>query len=457
VVPAGLRGRIYFVPPGTFMLPKFEALKPAGSIYTASLSVWPREFSEGFPGVTNRYEWFVIDYTGRFWIEKPGEYRFSLTSDDGAKLYIDDRVAIDNDGIHEPQTVYARVALSYGVHRIRVSYFQGPRYLVALVLSVAGPHEKWRVFSTNEFKPPPNPEDWKQGEARELPVFPEAGRRSLRGAAKREPFEAEALAALKARPLPHAFDFRAAAFRFGNGGGKAQTSLAFEVPGASLTATPQPDHKTRKLHLSLLALVKDASGQIVDKSSLDAPYEIPEASLAGVRASSVTYTHPVGLPAGRYTVETAVLDREGRTASANVIPIEVPGPHRGVGLSSVLLVERVEPAGGEAEASDPLVFQGRRAIPSLATSLTPDAKPQAYFVVYPDQSSAEKPMIQVEFLVDGRLLAKQTAELPPAEASGAIPMVVSAATLPGNCELRITAVQGSQSATESVHYVVAAR
>ena len=37
----------------------------------------------------------------------------------------------------------------------------GPRFQVALVLSVAGPGEPLRVFSTDEFKPPPNPEDWK--------------------------------------------------------------------------------------------------------------------------------------------------------------------------------------------------------------------------------------------------------------------------------------------------------
>ena len=47
------------------------------------------------------------------------------------------------------------------IHRIRVQYFQGPRFNVALVLEVAIPHEQLRVFSTDEFKPPANPEDWK--------------------------------------------------------------------------------------------------------------------------------------------------------------------------------------------------------------------------------------------------------------------------------------------------------
>ncbi len=35
-------------------------------------------------------------------------------------------------------------------------------------------------------------------------------------------------------------------------------------------------------------------------------------------------------------------------------------------------------------------------------------------------------------------------------------MIVGAALRPGNCELRITALQGSESATGSVKYTVAA-
>jgi len=32
---------------------------------------------------------------------------------------------------------------------------------VALVLSVKPPGEQWRVFNTNDFRPPSNPADWK--------------------------------------------------------------------------------------------------------------------------------------------------------------------------------------------------------------------------------------------------------------------------------------------------------
>ena len=68
---------------------------------------------------------------------------------------------VDNDGIHPALTKSGSVELAGGIHTIRVQYFQGPRLQVALVLQVAGPGEKMRVFSTDEFKPPANPADWK--------------------------------------------------------------------------------------------------------------------------------------------------------------------------------------------------------------------------------------------------------------------------------------------------------
>lgn len=155
VISSGLKGLVYHVPYSTEQLPNFRKMKPKGTIYTTSLNIPQQSFDRGFPGVTDRFEWFAIDYTGRFWIEKPGSYRFALLSDDGARLYIDDDVIIDNDGTHPPIEKTGTVELNTGVHRIRVSYFQGPRFELALVLRVAGPGEGMRIFDTNLLKPPP--------------------------------------------------------------------------------------------------------------------------------------------------------------------------------------------------------------------------------------------------------------------------------------------------------------
>jgi hypothetical protein len=162
VIPSGLRGMVYHIHHSSTKLPDFAKMKPAGPpIYTSSLNVPPQSFTAGFPGVTKRNEWFAIDYTGRFWITDPGPYTFSLLSDDGSKLYLDDRLLIDNDGLHPPDEKSGGLELAAGLHTIRVSYFQGPKFQIALVLKVAGRGQELRVFSTDEFKPPPDPGQWR--------------------------------------------------------------------------------------------------------------------------------------------------------------------------------------------------------------------------------------------------------------------------------------------------------
>jgi len=164
----GLEGKIYLLKPGADHLPNFKKMKPVGSIYTTALNIPPRHFTDGFPGITDRFEWFAIDYTGKFWIEQPAVYAFALLSDDGSKLYIDDRLVIDNDGIHAPNMEMGKAKLAGGVHRIRVSYFQGPRDQLALVLAVGLPGQHWHVFNTKDFRPA-NPEDWKDPSGQPVP------------------------------------------------------------------------------------------------------------------------------------------------------------------------------------------------------------------------------------------------------------------------------------------------
>src|SRR5580693_2855997 len=97
VIPSALQGRIYNIKHNSKKLPNFRKMKPVGTIYTTSLNIPPQDFRQGFPGVTTRFEWFAIDYSGRFWVEKEGDYGFSLISDDGANLYIDGERVIEND------------------------------------------------------------------------------------------------------------------------------------------------------------------------------------------------------------------------------------------------------------------------------------------------------------------------------------------------------------------------
>ena len=186
VVPFGLRGEIYALPSHTMRLPDFNRLEtePIGSIWTSVLNVPPRHWRKGFPGVTNRNEWFAIVYTGRFWVATPGWHQFAVMSDDGSKVYIDDQLLIWNDCQHPPDIRTDGIDLSTGVHRIRVEYFQGPRDCVALILAVQAPDDKWKAFSTDDFPPPHNLENWFSSVPPDLLAPPPPNRTKLRDATK---------------------------------------------------------------------------------------------------------------------------------------------------------------------------------------------------------------------------------------------------------------------------------
>jgi VWFA-related protein len=271
-----------------------------------------------------------------------------------------------------------------------------------------------------------------------------------------KPFEMAGLLTLNARPLPHAFDFRTAAFQFRPGSATSQAAVVFELPAAALTATPQPARKSHRLHASLFAVVKDSSGQIVDKFGQDFPYDVPDDQLKGVQSAPIDYTHAFNLPAGHYTVESVLLDREAKRASTSTVELETP-PQKGIGLSSVMVVARADPLTADADANDPFLLQGRDVVPMLDASLPASAKPLVYFVVYPDKSSQEKPRLHVQYFAGGEELEQKDTELPAPDSFGAIPMVVKAVARPGKCEIKITALQGFQSTVRNVTYTVAAQ
>lgn len=147
-----MEGKIYFLPDDTDALPDFSKLKPEGSLYASKWDVSEREFTSGFPGITNRFEWFAVDYRGSIYVPKTGTYIFRLASDDGAILYLDDNKVIDNDGVHAWQeSDPAPTPLTAGDHRFRLSYFQGPADWLGLQLWVTPPGGSEGIFELQKF------------------------------------------------------------------------------------------------------------------------------------------------------------------------------------------------------------------------------------------------------------------------------------------------------------------
>ncbi|MBL7093841.1 family 78 glycoside hydrolase catalytic domain [candidate division KSB1 bacterium] len=69
-------------------------------------------------------EYFAMVFTGYIEITHKDEYTFYTSSNDGSKLYIDNKLVVDNDGEHGATERSGNIKLSPGSYPIKVTYFQ---------------------------------------------------------------------------------------------------------------------------------------------------------------------------------------------------------------------------------------------------------------------------------------------------------------------------------------------
>ncbi|WP_017730391.1 PKD domain-containing protein [Nafulsella turpanensis] len=95
-------------------LPDFSGLSPVKTGTVDEISVSPRE----------QDDFYAFTFEGYIDIDEAGTYFFYTDSDEGSKIYINDRLVVNNDGVHKSKVVYNDVELSSGLHKIRVEYFE---------------------------------------------------------------------------------------------------------------------------------------------------------------------------------------------------------------------------------------------------------------------------------------------------------------------------------------------
>lgn len=113
---------------------------------------------------------FVSGYTDNFaavWhgyirVPKDGSYKFYLTSDDGSKLWVHDKVVVDNSGAHPMDEDSGSVELKAGYHPIKVMYFENKEVEgIRLAWSYEG-QEKQIVPPSAFFHDESKMEEWKK-------------------------------------------------------------------------------------------------------------------------------------------------------------------------------------------------------------------------------------------------------------------------------------------------------
>ena len=152
------------------------------------------------------------------------------------------------------------------------------------------------------------------------------------------PYELALAEALAAPSLPQELEHRAAALRFADASPEPEALLLVEVPHRQLTLTRDEAAQAFRGLVSLLVQVKDEKGAMVARLSHEAPIEGRLADLDRVRDRSTLVKRAVRLKPGRYTLETAVQDRESGRIGARRTVFEVPAPASGLSLGDVVIV-----------------------------------------------------------------------------------------------------------------------
>ncbi len=104
--------------------PKFEKYPVINTFEWDEINIPETDDSILFPDVNKRYG-FALILTSMVNISTEGWYKFSLNSDDGSLLWLDEKLLVNNDGTHQMQFQEDSIALAPGNYPIKIWYFQG--------------------------------------------------------------------------------------------------------------------------------------------------------------------------------------------------------------------------------------------------------------------------------------------------------------------------------------------
>jgi hypothetical protein len=137
---------IYKLPEQIKALPDYSAFKPRKTVPADKVDIDPAKGEREPVGLPDDSDGLGMRFVGMFMVSGEGIFEWRILSKDGARLNIDDKTLIENDGIHGPSAKNGFVHLSEGVHTIVLDSFNssGPPILK---LFVTPPMGKEQLFS----------------------------------------------------------------------------------------------------------------------------------------------------------------------------------------------------------------------------------------------------------------------------------------------------------------------
>lgn len=269
------------------------------------------------------------------------------------------------------------------------------------------------------------------------------------------PYEVPLLKALGATPPTREVEFRSGSWRMKTSKDSVDGVVALEVPFAGIAFAQDAAKGLYAARLSLLAQVRDSSGKIIEKFTRDLPLKGKLEQLEALKNSNFNFRERFSAPAGRYVVETAVIDQLSGKIGARKTSFVGSAAATPLAVSSVSLVRNYQPNVKDLNPEDPFQYQGGRITPTLNTTFKANKNGQLalFFTVYPDASNGAPIQALVQYLKDGVLAGKAELPLPPADSSGRIRYVLSSpmeVMSAGGYEVKIVIRQGTASVAESI-------
>jgi len=273
------------------------------------------------------------------------------------------------------------------------------------------------------------------------------------------PFEVELLKVLRSSPLPDDVPVHATGFRFGPEPGGVRYTAVLEVPLAGIELQPDDRGETDRAHFSILLVVRDSAGSVVDKFSEDSPVFLPRTRREALKRGNAVFLRSFTLQPGRYTLEAAVVDQLARRYGSERSVLEVAGGAAGLEVSQLLLIKRSETvAAGALRSDDPLRQGATRLVPWVGEPHVGRGDALSLFAVaYP--RSGQPGDVLLEFVRDGELVGQSLSPLPPAGEAGRAPLVTSVPMRelpPGRYEARLLVKQGGLVTQRSARFVLEA-
>ena len=275
-------------------------------------------------------------------------------------------------------------------------------------------------------------------------------------------YEAPAIAAARdARPQSNPFTFAGAALSFPATNTPGMTLVLAEAPLSGFNFAPAADKKTYAADFSVVALIKDESGQPVQKLSQHYPLSGPIEQIDSARKGDLLFYRETQLPPGNYEVELIAYDATARKTSVQIKPLEIAAnDETKPRLSSVAILKRAEKlTPDEQKRNHPFHFGEVIVYPNLGEPIPKSKTNQLTFFVtaWPGKGSTGALQLTFEIIQNGHTLARSSSELPAPDDQGQIKYASSFSLKdfqPGVYQLQVTVADHTNRVSRSTSFTI---